>query len=162
MKAWFQQLNPREQLLVSIGGALAVLALIISFGVSPLISKTSRGRELIDEKQSLLTEIAQVAQRLGPQRGGAQAIDTPGSQSLVVVVDKTTRQNGLEPYLKRNQPDGNASIRLRFENAPFDTLMEWLGQLQSQYGMATTSANIDKAALPGRVNCNLTLDRVGA
>ncbi len=161
MKEWFQQLAPREQLLVSIAGALAVVTLIVTIGVRPMMSKASRGQELIAEKQALLMEITQVAQRLGPQRGDAPTAADPGGQSLVVLIDRTTRQRGLQSYLKRNQPNGDTSIRLRFENAPFDILMEWLEQLQNQYGMATTSANIDVAAQPGRVNCNLTLDRIG-
>jgi type II secretory pathway component PulM len=50
---------------------------------------------------------------------------------------------------------------LRFENAPFDSLVTWLAGLQMQHGMTVTSANIDVAAEAGRVNCNLTLDRPG-
>ena len=82
--------------------------------------------------------------------------------SLVVVVDQTTRSAGLAMYLKRNQPDGASSIRLRFENAPFDTLVEWLAELQSKYNVSAISANIDMASDPGRVNCNFTLGRTGA
>ena len=162
MKEWFQNLAPREQVLISIGGGLVVVFLIVMLGIQPVLSKASRGHELITEKQALLTELSQVAQRIGPQTGGGQGVDLTGGQSLVVIVDKTTRERGLGPQLKRNQPDGDSSIRLRFENASFDALMGWLSQLQNQYGLTTTSANIDVAAGTGRVNCNLTLERIGA
>jgi general secretion pathway protein M len=136
--------------------------MVVMLGIRPVLTKVSRGRELISEKQALLTELSQVAQRIGPQSGGGQVAPLAGGQSLVVVVDKTTRERGLALNLKRNQPDGDSSIRLRFENASFDTLMGWLSQLQNQYGLTTTSANIDVAAGSGRVNCNLTLERIGA
>ena len=162
MRDWFQNLAPREQVLISIGGALVIIFLIVMLGIQPVLSKASRGRELISEKQALLTELSQVAQRIGPQSGGGQARNlASGGQSLVVVVDRTTRERGLAANLKRNQPDGDRSIRLRFENASFDTLMGWLDQLQNQYGLAITSANIDVAVGTGRVNCNLTLERTG-
>lgn len=162
MKSWYQNLEPREQVLISIGAALFVIFMVVMLGIQPVLNKVSRGRELVSEKQALLTELSQVAQRIGPQSGGGQVVPLAGGQSLVVVVDKTTRERGLALNLKRNQPDGDSSIRLRFENASFDTLMGWLSQLQNQYGLTTTSANIDVAAGSGRVNCNLTLERIGA
>ena len=162
VRDWFQNLASREQVLISIGGILVIIFLIVMLGIQPVLSKSRRGHELISEKQALLTELSQVAQRIGPQSGGGQVNTLAGEQSLVVVVDKTTRERGLAANLKRNQPDGDSSIRLLFENASFDTLMGWLSQLQNQYGLTTTSANIDVAAGTGRVNCNLTLERTGA
>lgn len=161
MRDWLQNLAPREQVLISIGGGLVIVFLIVMLGIQPVLSKVNRGRELISEKRALLTELSQVAQRIGPQSGGGQARTLAGGQSLVVVVDRTTRERGLAANLKRNQPDGDSSIRLRFENASFDTLMGWLDQLQNQYGLTITSANIDVAVGTGRVNCNLTLERTG-
>jgi len=161
MKEWFEQLELRERLLVMAAGALVLIFIITTFGIRPIINKTSRGQELVEDKQALLVELSQVAQRLGPQSGPNQSTDAGSTQSLVVLVDQTTRTRGLAPYLKRNQPDGTSRIRLRFENAPFDTLVEWLDQLESQYGLTATSANIDVAAGLGRVSCNLTISKSG-
>ncbi len=161
MREWFEQLAPRERLLVSIGGGLTIVLLAVTLGIRPIMNKTSRGHELIDDKQSLLNEISRLAVRVGPQ-GGVQTENLVNAQSLVVLVDRTTRERGLASSLKRNQPEGTSSIRLRFENASFDTLMEWLSELQNQYGLSTTAANIDMSSVAGRVNCNLTLERTGA
>lgn len=161
IKEWFEQLAPRERALVALGGTLAVLALIVSLGIRPIASQSARGQELVDDKRELLVELTDVAARFGPQRGSAGTPGAASDQSLVLVIDQTTRTSGLAQYLKRNQPDGSSSIRLRFENAPFDTLVAWLSGLQQQQGMSVTSANIDGAAEPGRVNCNLTLARPG-
>lgn len=144
-----------------IAGGLLVFTLIISLGIRPIINQSKRGHEMVVDKRELLTELRQVASRIGPQRSGGQAAAGGASQSLVLVVDRTTRSSGLAQFLKRNQPDGAASIRLRFENAPFDTLVTWLGDLQNQHGMSVTTANIDTSQQAGRVNCNLTLTRAG-
>jgi general secretion pathway protein M len=77
-----------------------------------------------------------------------------------VIIDKTTRQSTLAAYLKTNQPEGDAEVRLRFEDAPFDLLVTWLGEIGQQHGMVTVSANFD-ATSPGRVNCSLILSRGG-
>jgi general secretion pathway protein M len=161
MNEWFQQLAPRERMLVVVAGMLAIIAVIVTLGIRPVLNKVSRGQELVHEKQALLNDLSQVAARLGPQAGGGGAILPTDTRSLVVLVDQTTRARGLAAYLKRNQPDGASSIRVRFENVPFDTLMDWLSDLHNKLGLSTTSANIDLATEPGRVNSNLTLDRAG-
>jgi general secretion pathway protein M len=161
LRAWFEQLAPRERLLVSVAGGVIVLAVIIMAGVRPVMSQSKRGHELVEDKRELLAELREVAARLGPQRGAAAAA-SGSTQSLVLVIDQTTRSSGLAQHLKRNQPDGADSIRLRFENAPFDTVVTWLNALQNQHGISVTSANIDASPQPGRVNCNLTVARQGA
>ncbi|MGI9342928.1 MAG: type II secretion system protein GspM [Gammaproteobacteria bacterium] len=162
LRAWFEQLAPRERLLVAAAAGVIVLAVIIMAGVRPVMSQSKRGHELVEDKRELLAELREVAARLGPQRGAGAAAARGSTQSLVLVIDQTTRSSGLAQHLKRNQPDGADSIRLRFENAPFDNLVTWLNTLQNQHGISVTSANIDASQQPGRVNCNLTVARQGA
>jgi general secretion pathway protein M len=159
MKEWFQKLAPRERLLVSIAAILVGITLIITLGVRPIISNAAKGHERVSDKRELLFEIERVARRIGPQNSSGKGAPVVGNQSLVVIVDRTTRSHGLAPYLKRNQPDGSSSIRLRFEGAPFDAVIEWLGIIKNQHGLITTAVNIDKSGVTGLVNCNLTLSR---
>ena len=161
MQAWFYQLAARERLFISIAGVLGVLLLIVTLAIRPIVNNTTRGHERIAERRDLLSELDQVAARIGPQTGSGQTTSGSRNQSLVVIIDRTTRDTGLAPYLKRNQPDGTSSIRLRLENAPFDIIIEWLGAIKNQHGLVITSANIDKASENGRINCNLTLTRDG-
>ncbi len=161
MRTWFEQLDARERLLVSIAALLVMFALIVLLGVRPIVTQTARGEARVSQKRQLLTEVERLAERLGPQTGGGAIATSGDGQSLVVVVDRTTRANGLAPYLKRNQPDGANAIRLRLENAPFDIIIEWLGLLSAQHGLTATAVNIDTAGVAGRINCNLTLSRGG-
>ncbi len=162
MKEWFRKLAPREQILVSVAAVLAGITLIVTLGIRPVVKNSIRSHERVADKRALLSELERVADRIGPQTGQNQAATGTGNQSLVVIVDRTTRGNGLAPFLKRNQPDGANNIRLRLEDAPFDAIIEWLGTLKSQHGLVTTAANIDTASATGRVNCNLTLSRGGS
>lgn len=158
LRNWFEQLSSRERLMVSAAGLLIVFAVIYLAGFRPLLTSAARNAEIVAEQQALLDELSQLAARRGPQRGAATA-GAGGDQSLVLVVDRTTRNKGLASYLKRNQPDGADTIRLRFEDAPFDNLLSWLVEMQSSYGVGAISANIDSSRSPGRVNCNLVLSR---
>lgn len=154
----FEQLQPRERLLIIAAAALAVFALFIILAVRPLVASSRRAGETIADKENLLGEIERVAARLGPQTPSANAGPT-ANQPLVVLVDRTTRARGLSTFLKRNEPDGPASIRLRFENVPFDALVEWLVEMHRAHQIATVSASVDAGQDSGRVNCSLQLSR---
>jgi general secretion pathway protein M len=162
MREWFEGLEQRERWLVASAGVLAIIAVVVLAVIRPISSQTARGLELVEQKKTLLTDLEQVARRVGPQRSGAPTGNLGNTDSLVVIVDQTTRRTGLAAYLKRNQPDGATSIRLRFENAPFDTIVEWLADLEANYSLSATTATIDRAAGRGRVNCNFTLATAGA
>ncbi len=163
MRAWLDSLAPRERWLVLTAAGLAVLALIVTFGIGPLYSQTDRARQRVSDQRALLIELDRLAQRIGPQSAaGSRAPLSGAGDSLVVLLDRTSRERGLGPYLKRNQPEGSGGIRLRLENAPFDTLVEWLAELQAAYGLTAVSAAFDPADEPGRVDCTLMLARSGA
>ena len=158
LRNWFDQLTVRERVMVLTAAGLLVVALIYLAGFRPLLVSAARNEAIVDDQQALLGEITQIAARRGPQRGAAVS-GGERDQSLVLVVDRTTRDKGLAAYLKRNQPDGADTIRLRFEDAPFDNLVSWLVEMQATYGVGAVSANIDSSRSPGRVNCNLVLSR---
>ena len=71
MKEWFEQLAPRERLLVAIAGGFAIFALVVMLGIRPIMSQSKRGHELVEDKRELLAELRDVAARFGPQRGSA-------------------------------------------------------------------------------------------
>jgi type II secretory pathway component PulM len=113
----------------------------------------------VAEKQVQLASLQELAGQITPagssQAGGGQ----DRNDSIVVVIDRTTRSRQLAQYLKRNQPDGN-NVRLRFEGAPFDVLVAWLGELKQDHGMTMITANFDEAGV-GRINCSLVITRAG-
>ena len=160
LRAWFDGLAPRERILVIAAGILTILALIFILGIRPLFSGSDLAQQRVADKESLLSEIDRLASRIGPQRGRSVSPTGNDRESLVVLIDRTTRAANLGLYVKRNQPDGDDKIRVRFENVPFDTLIEWLSLMSNQYGLSADSANIDASSDPGRVNCNLLLSRL--
>lgn len=160
IQQWFDKLAPRERWLVMGGALFALVALIFTLGIRPLYQARDAAAERITEQRQLLGDIEQVARRFGPQSGASVATPANG-ESVIVLVDRSTRERGLSSYLKRNQPEGSDGVRLRLENAPFDELLLWLSELQSGQGLAAVSASFDPSGEPGRVNANLVLSPVG-
>lgn len=159
LREWFDGLAPRERLLVSCAAALLVFAVVVIGVIRPVVSGRSRAQDQLADKRAILADIERVAARFGPQAGGSGVAAQPSGESLVVLVDRSTRSRGLGPYLKRNEPDGSANIRLRFENAPFDDLVNWLVEMQVTQGISVVNATADPGQDTGRVSANLQLSR---
>lgn len=154
IKTWFTSLAEREQWLV--GGGAVVAVVIVFWGLvwMPLSNATTARQEAVGDQKVLLAKLAQIQ----PQSQTSNDRRT-SNQSLVVLVDQTTRATGLAPALRRNQPDGNDTIRVTLQNASFDSVMQWLANLQSQHGVVVQSASVDTTRAPGTVNSTLVLTR---
>ncbi len=161
LRQWWDALAPRERLMVSAAGGFALVALVMMGVLRPLAAARLAAETELADKQVVLADIERVAARFGPRAAGAAATQ-PSGESLVVLVDRTTRSGGIAAYLKRNEPDGQTGIRLRFENAPFDELVAWLGEIQASQGVGVVSATADPGEAAGRVSANIQLARAAA
>lgn len=158
MKEWYAGLGARERRTL-IGGA-AVLALVLIFfaGWRPLTNKVERLEQAVAGQrvqwQTMQTAAAEVQRLRAVNRGGAGL----GGQSLLAVVDQTARQAQLGGAMKRVEPEGQNSVRVWFEDAPFDDIARWLGNLQQQTGAQVSRLTIDRPGAPGRVNARLVIE----
>ena len=150
---WFQSLQPRERRIVTIGAATA--AVLIIFGVVlPLDQSVTRAHARLEHKQADLAWMRSVAPRLA----AAGPMITPTSQrSLIVVVDNAAREAGLGTALTSSEPSGQGGLRVRLDNAQFDTLVGWISRLSEQHGIRVESATVDAAGPPGIVNAGIVL-----
>jgi general secretion pathway protein M len=161
LKDWFASLEYRERMFV--GAAVVFIILAIGwFGIwAPLNSGQRSTAERVDVWRTSLAALRPMRAQL--QVAGSAPSQAAGqNQSLVVIVDNTLRQRGLTNALQRTQPTpGGDGIRVEFENAAFDDLMLWLGDLNRQYALQVESSSFSIASDEnlGRVNSSLTLQR---
>ncbi len=153
LESWYASLNAREQLIVRVGAiagaALLVVGLVLRLhGVVQTAEKRVAGKRADAAYiQSVLPEL-----RAAPPPAA-------GGQSLVTVVDRTTRDAGLALNLKGTEPSGISGVRVRFEGASFEQLVTWLLRVQQEYGLIVQAATLEKTDSPGRVNASLTFVR---
>ena len=157
MKEWFNGLAPRERIMVSLAAAVVVLALVYVAAWSPLSSSVVRLEQSVEEQQNLKQWMQQSAAEVERLRKTAGAGD---HRSLLAVVDQTSKQSQLAPAVKRVEPDGQELVRVTLEQASFDDVVTWLGNLQQRFGVSVADVSIDRQADSGRVNVRLTLKRI--
>lgn len=161
LKEKFAALNARERAIVIGGGVLVLAVAVYLLVLSPFYRALDARAQRLERKQTDLSWMHSVAPEL-QSSGGAAPAAAPTGESLVVLVDRTARDGGLAAALTGQTPTGNGGIRVRFENANFDTLVLWMGSLVQRYGVYIDQATIDRGEKAGLVNASFVLTRAGA
>lgn len=157
LSEFWQARNARERWIIGLGVPLLLLSLLYAYLWLPLNQERRQLRHqvptLMQAKQKLQAE-AQEFKTLKMQ-APAQSAGTGGSDPLTLA-----RQSAASAGLGQIQlnPDNAGGMQLAAPDVPFDALMRWLGQMQTQYGLRVVSAQID--ALPkasGHVKVRIAL-----
>ena len=158
MKAWFDNLDPRERMMVAAGATLLVLFLIYILVLSPIHSGYDSLRNTVDEQRTTALWMQKSAQTLTRlKRSSGRAAQGLGGRSLLSVADSTARAGGLGPALKRVEPEGSDSVRVWLDGASFDVVVKWLGTLSTIHGVNADTVTLERSGGAGLVNARLTL-----
>jgi general secretion pathway protein M len=152
---WYGKLAPRDQRILRIG-AVAVVLIMLLWIVLPLHRNLTQAGERLRQQQQDLEWMRGVAPTLAAA-GPGQAAIAPGSESLVVTIDRTARESGLAKALTGSTPSGNGAMRVQFENADFNLLVGWLHRLNTQQGLLIEDATITGNGGAGLVNVSVLL-----
>jgi general secretion pathway protein M len=156
MNLSLNSMSERERRMVYLCGIIA--ALVVIFGVIvPLDRSVAQASHRVQKKTSDLTWMRGVAPQLAAL--GPAPIASASKDSLLVIIDRTARESNLGKSLVGSTPSGQGGLSVRFENAPFDTLIGWLSRLSDQQGIKVESASIDGAGKPGIVNAAIVLSK---
>ena len=159
IRAWWNSREARERRVLGIGGAVVAILFAWSFVWYPLTHARATLAARVAQQRDDLTWMRQhvsAARQLHAQ-GARSSADRQG-KSLLALADVSARSGGLNGALKRVEPTGGNSVRVSFEVADFDTLMNWLDALGRDYGVVVTDFSADKVEGLGLVNARVTLE----
>lgn len=159
MRAWWNSREPRERYVLGIGALAVALMLGWALVWYPLThARTTLAARVAQQREDLawMRQHLAAAQQLHAQ-GARSSADRQG-KSLLALADVSARAGGLNGALKRVEPTGGNSVRVSFEVADFDTLMNWLDGLARDYGVVITDFSADKVEGLGLVNARVTLE----
>jgi type II secretory pathway component PulM len=154
MNLSLNSMSERERRLVYLCSGVAVLVLIFAV-VLPLEKSVSATHHRVEQKTTDLAWMRGVAPQLAAL--GPGPLTVANKNSLLVVIDQSAREANLGSSMTGSSPSGAGGLRVRFEKAPFDTLIAWLARMSEQQGIRVDSAQIDDAGKPGLVNASLVL-----
>lgn len=154
MKQYWQQLKPRERMLMMIGGGIFSVLILYLVVLEPLTIKVEQLTVKVEKHQALVKALKTMSKEVvSLQRSSSGSVSSKRrGQSLLVLVDRTSKQDKLGKSITRIEPDGSARVRVWLEAAAFDDLTKWLAKLETNYNIIVETAVIDKTDTTGRVN----------
>jgi general secretion pathway protein M len=156
--AWWRGLASNERRMLGIGAIVAALLFGWALIWHPLAARRAELERNVESRRSDLAYV-----RLGAAEiehlhaaGTRSRADRQG-KSLLALADATARGAGLEAALKRVEPVAARSVRVSFEAANFDALVQWIEGLSKNYGVEASDLSADRADGIGLVNARVTL-----
>lgn len=154
-REWWSALAERERRVLGTG-AVVLAGIVLYVGVwEPVAYARHKQQADLATARALAVQLEALAASAPRSTGPAAG----ANQSLLAIIDQSSKANALTKPPSRLQPEGDDTVRIWLEDVPFDMLMRWLGDLQSRYGVRVDNADIERESGPGLVNARLTLMR---
>jgi general secretion pathway protein M len=156
MNEFLAGLGVRERLLVFIGGGLLLLVLLYGLAWRPMSERVGQLRATVSEQRALEKWMEGAVAEVKRLRG-AQSANRAERQSLLSLADRTARQSGIGPAVRRVEPEGADKVRLQLEQAPFDDMMAWIESMVSQYHVHIDTVTVESRDQSGLVNARVII-----
>lgn len=145
----------RDQIMLLIGAIAVVIYLVWMLVLSPIQTKRDRLMQTnVAATQSLGRVQIMVAQIQQYRAQGAQA---SSGDNIMGVVDMGIRGNGLT--VSAVNPGGAGDVRVRFERAAYEPLMQWLYEVEFKNGLSIRDLTIAATNDPGLVTVNMRVQK---
>jgi len=158
LRARYEALTPREQLLVGAAVVVLVLALIYLALWTPVVSARRHAERELAENRAVAQRLEVIA-AAASQNSGASGPLVSRDASLLSAVDLASKNGTLSKAPARLQPDGDNQVRVWIDAVQFDSLVRWINELQTRYGVRVENLDVERQPTPGLVNARLSLVR---
>lgn len=136
IQAWWQQLDTRERLALSVLATFLAVFVLYMAAVKPLYASRQQAADQLLRQQQLLSLLQANTSTL--QQGGSAR---SSGESLMAVINASAANHHVVP--RRVDPDGNG-MRVSVEQTAFDDLANWLTELEQQQGIHVRDAHVER------------------
>ena len=146
MRKWFESLSSRDQIaLIALATVLAAwfFVRLVFIELDGRRARLAQGNLALYEK--LIRVDLKVEQLAALKAGGGDQ-----KVNLTRTLSQASEANGLA--VKRLQPNSRGEVQIRFEGVAFDSLLQFLEQMEGVSGLAVLDASISSAGRSGGVN----------
>ncbi|MES1945620.1 General secretion pathway M protein [Salinisphaera sp. PC39] len=163
LRQWFDGLARRERVMVLAAVAVAAIGLFYLGVWQPLDRAVADMRERVTHEQSLAAWMTGAAAEASELKGRRRGTPVQGrGESLLSLVDQTSREAGLGKAVRRIQPESDDQAAVTLEGAGFNALVFWLRDLERTYGIRPAALTVNRGEEPGTVSARMTLKRDAA
>lgn len=157
MKAWFSQLDQREQMSLLVLAAAVSLYLMYVVAWSPLHSLrdslVTQNKGVAESLQRVDAMVSEVIQLRDSDAG------VGSRRNLTSLINRSTSRRQLQ--VSRLQPNSRGEIQVRMEGAAFDDVLAWLHEMEQGEGLLVREVSITQGGTVGRVNVTVRVAQAG-
>jgi len=145
-KKYWAELQPRERLVLGVGGLIVAAILLYALLFQPLYRAIAHMESVLPSLRSNLVWIRQTDQLL--ERGGNIAVSQSregANDSLLSVVESTARRAKVRKSIQQMVPaKNNSEVRVVLEDADFNQWLTWIDTLFKQYGVDISQVTAER------------------
>lgn len=161
IKQYWSNLQPRERHTLLFGGVVLIPLMIYALMIDPFYQELQRLEKSVANQRELLAWMQQSATEVKSfrqvQPGSQKSVS---GQSLMSTIDASARSTNLSGAIKQLKPEGQG-VKVRLEDASFDDMLRWLGQLNHRHGIAVSGLVMERLPQAGKVNASVVLGGEG-
>ncbi|MGL4185529.1 MAG: type II secretion system protein GspM [Thiotrichaceae bacterium] len=159
MNAWWQNLNPSEKRLMLLGSIAIGLTLLWLFVLKPAYRYYSDLQWDVNAAKEVQSKLQQNRNKIQAFNQQANPQVPDDGQSLQSLVLNELRQFQLAGSDTATEDKDKNAVELKLSNKPFDSVIQLVGKLESQYQVHATSMTLTPAREAGRVDAQIALQR---
>ena len=145
IKNYWQQLEPRERLILGWGGVIVALILFYALIWQPWHKSIDRMSESIQKMRSDLVWVRLHGDAIS---NGGKALDKKvkgAEKSLLSIIETTAKSNKVRSAIQQMVPSKNATqVKVVLEDVNFNAWVKWTDLLVNQYGVNIIEANAER------------------
>lgn len=153
IKAFFEQLNDRERVLLMLASALLVVYLLYAILYSPLASKVAQKKLLLVEQQQVL----QWMQAQSLQFKNLKKKQKLGSDEVLSVISEMIKKSNLNNFPYQLEQTNSDDIQLIFDEVPYIYFIAWLKDFVNTYAISVKQLSINNKSTQGMVDVKILM-----
>ncbi|MGD2117155.1 MAG: type II secretion system protein GspM [Chromatiales bacterium] len=159
MTAWFLSLNKRDRKAVSTGIMIIAAVLFYLLVFEPLNHVLQEQRLRVESRNENLSNFRELVREYQSLDGKAENKHADENRSLISIIDQSSKSSLISQSIKRLTPEGEERVRVHFEEAEFNRVINWLIMNYEQNGVRAESLSLRETEMPGVVSGVVVMDR---
>lgn len=160
---WYNSLQKREQYLVSATAALLVVMLFFLLIWEPLFNNIEEQQSRLSIQKKTLSWMQDAEQQVAELKQSGNIISPAiTNSSISTLAERSLISAGIRTAVDKMETTGSAELKVQFKTVDFDRLIQWLGNLQNSYGIASKHVTINHTEQSGQVSARVTLEKISS
>lgn len=159
LSVWWQNLPGRERRLMLAGAVLIGFTALFLFIGKPLYHHYQQLQQDLTDARTAQMQMQQQRNTILSLQGNGDNTPAITGGSLHTAVISELKQLQLDGTGTSTEEKDKDTVTLKLEDKPFDTLILFLGNLETRYAAHATRMTLQPAKQTGAVNADLDLER---